>query len=99
MAVNIPRNIDDGDLVHTDPPINRPLSEPAAMSYNIHRIKLANLCREVVDLVPISVCDSSTIDYQQVIALDQRYDAFLKELTYRYFSETTSKAFSKANKS
>jgi hypothetical protein len=80
MAVNIPRNIDDKDLIYTNPPINRPLSEPTAMSYNIQRIKLADLCREVIDLIPISVCDTSIVDYQQVIALDQRFDAFLQEL-------------------
>ncbi|KEF53094.1 uncharacterized protein A1O9_11002 [Exophiala aquamarina CBS 119918] len=32
MAVNVPSNIDDEDLNHTYPPINRPLSEPTAIS-------------------------------------------------------------------
>lgn len=80
MAVNIPRNIDDKDLIYTDPPINRPLSEATVMSYDIQRIKLGDLCREVVDLIPISVGDITTVDYQQVMALDQRFDAFLQQL-------------------
>lgn len=80
MAVNLPRNIDDKDLIYTNPPIDRPLCEPTTMSYDIQRIKLANLCREAVDLLPISVHDISTVDYQQVIALDQRFDVFLQEL-------------------
>lgn len=46
------------------------------MSYFIQRIKLAELCREVVDLVPMSMYDISTVDYQQVVALDQRFDGF-----------------------
>lgn len=50
------------------------------MSFAIQRIKLGDLCREVVDLIPISICATSTVDYQQVIALDQRFEDFLQEL-------------------
>ncbi|OQV11302.1 Fungal Zn2-Cys6 binuclear cluster domain-containing protein [Cladophialophora immunda] len=80
MAVNVPRNIDNKDMIHGSSLIDRPPSEPTTMSYHLQRIKLASLCREVVDLIPISVHDISPIDYQQVIALDQRFGAFLQEL-------------------
>lgn len=76
MRVNWPRNVDDVDLVHEDPPVDLPLSEPTTMSYYIQRIKLAHICREVVDAMPLSSLDLSTIDYQQVIALDAKFEAF-----------------------
>ncbi|KAJ9617102.1 hypothetical protein H2200_000823 [Cladophialophora chaetospira] len=80
MVVNIPRNVDDRDLIYTNPPLDRPLSEPTAMSYDIQRLKLGDLCRAMVDLIPLSVTDTSSVDYQQVIALDHRFDVFLQEL-------------------
>ena len=80
MVVDIPRNVDDKDLIYTNPPMNRPLSEPTTMSYDIQRLKLADLCRKVVDLMPVSVSDSSTVDYEGVIALDQRFEGFLQQL-------------------
>lgn len=76
----MPQNIDAEDLIRTDSPMDRPLSEPTTMSYSIQRIKLANLCREAIDLIPISVFDASKLDYKQVVALDQRFLVFLEEI-------------------
>jgi hypothetical protein len=78
--VNRPRNIDDKDLERGGPLLDRPLSEPTMMSYYIQRIKFAEICRSVVDLMPLASLDLSTVDYNEVIALDRRFEAFLEEL-------------------
>ncbi|EXJ85152.1 hypothetical protein A1O3_05827 [Capronia epimyces CBS 606.96] len=77
MRVNLPRNVEDEDLVHDDPPIDRPLSEPTTMSYYIQRLKLADICRSVVDVMPLC---SFLIDYQDVIALDRKFEDFFDNL-------------------
>ena len=80
MVVNLIQNIDDEDLASTDHIKDRPLSEPTTMSYYIQRIRLAELCREAVDLIPMSHHASLTVNYRAVIALDKRFEAFLEEL-------------------
>lgn len=50
------------------------------MSYYIQRIKLADICRSVVDVMPLAGLSSSTVDYQDVIALDRKFEAFFDNL-------------------
>ncbi|OQU95146.1 Fungal specific transcription factor domain-containing protein [Cladophialophora immunda] len=80
MRVNRPRNVDDEDLYPGSPPIDKPLSEPTIMSYYIQRIKLADIRRSVVDVMPLSSLELGTIDYQEVIRLDSKFESFLQEL-------------------
>ncbi|OCT47378.1 putative Zn(II)2Cys6 transcription factor [Cladophialophora carrionii] len=80
MRVNMLRNVDDDDLVRDGPPVDRPLSEPTAMSYYIQRIKLADICRQVIDVMPLTSFELGTVDYQDVINLDRKFAAFFREL-------------------
>ncbi|OAP58957.1 hypothetical protein AYL99_06254 [Fonsecaea erecta] len=80
MRVNMPRNVDDEDLYQENPPVDKPLSEPTIMSYYIQRIKLADICRSVVDVMPLSSLDLGTVDYQDVIRLDAKFESFFQEL-------------------
>ena len=76
----MPRNVDDEDLLHSSPSIDKPLSEPTAMSYYIQRIKLAEICRTVIDTMPLTSYELGTVDYQDVINLDRQFEAFLHNL-------------------
>ncbi|KIW89032.1 uncharacterized protein Z519_10517 [Cladophialophora bantiana CBS 173.52] len=80
MRVNRPRNVDDDDLHQDTPPIDKPLSEPTSMSYYIQRIKLADICRSVVDVMPLSSLELGTVNYQDVVTLDRKFEAFFQEL-------------------
>ena len=80
MRVNKPRNVDDDDLLQEDPPMDKPLSEPTTMSYYIQRIKIAEICRRVVDVMPLSSFELGTVDYQEIINLDEQFEAFFQEL-------------------
>ncbi|KAK5193792.1 hypothetical protein LTR99_005979 [Exophiala xenobiotica] len=79
FRVNLPRNIDDKALIYGRPLAEEPLSKPTTMSYYIQRIKLADICRSVVDVMPLSGV-STSVDYQQIIALDAKFQAFFDEL-------------------
>lgn len=79
FRVNLPRNIDDKGLIYGRSLVEEPLSKPTTMSYYIQRIKLADICRRVVDLMPLSGV-STSVDYQQIIALDAKFQAFFDEL-------------------
>ncbi|KAJ9604101.1 hypothetical protein H2200_011624 [Cladophialophora chaetospira] len=80
MRVNMPRNIDDEDLLQDSPSIDRPLSEPTNMSYYIQRIKVADICRQVIDKMPLTSFELGSVDYQDVIALDRKFEDFLDNL-------------------
>lgn len=79
MRVNKPRNIHDGDLEREGPSFERPLSEPTPMSYFIQRIKLAEICRDVTDVMPLGSFAEGT-SYQSIVALDAKFQAYFNEL-------------------
>ncbi|KIW11166.1 hypothetical protein PV08_10466 [Exophiala spinifera] len=80
FRVNLPLNINDSDLVYGRPLVGRPSSEPTTMSYYIQRIKLADICRSVIDVMPLFSVSVTSIDYQQIIELDGKFEAFLNDL-------------------
>jgi hypothetical protein len=50
------------------------------MSYYIQRIKISDICRAVVDVLPLSRTEVNAVDYQDIIALDERFEIFFQEL-------------------
>ncbi|KAJ9631306.1 hypothetical protein H2204_008248 [Knufia peltigerae] len=80
FRVNMPLNINDSDLMYRRPLVERPSSEPTTMSYYIQRIKLADICRCVVDVMPMFNVSLTSLDYQQIIELDGKFEAFLDDL-------------------
>ena len=57
-----------------------PLSTPTPMAYFIYRVRLAELCREIVDCLPASSPRLSQLHYDDVLALDQKLEAYLRNL-------------------
>ena len=80
MNVRFPRNINDDDLNCANLEFDRPLSEPTSMSYFLQRIRLADICRSVVDSMPTAVSDLEQIEYEDVISLDGKFERFLLQL-------------------
>ena len=83
MRVKRPRNINDDDLVTKDAAFERPLSEPTIMSYYLQRLKLAEICRSIIDSTwdPVTVGLNPTgVKYGTIIALDSRFTDMLDEL-------------------
>ncbi|EXJ59621.1 hypothetical protein A1O7_03767 [Cladophialophora yegresii CBS 114405] len=80
MRVNMLRNVDDDDLVRDNPTVDKPLSQPTVMSYYIQRIKLADICRDVIDVMPLTSFELGTVNYQDVINLDRRFETFFRKL-------------------
>ncbi len=82
MQVNLPRNISDSDLTNPNTPIDfeAPLSVPTSTSYLIQRIKLATICRKIVDAMPMSPSRPDMIPYEEFIVLDMEFEKLLEEL-------------------
>ncbi|KAF7561920.1 hypothetical protein G7046_g2223 [Stylonectria norvegica] len=80
MKVNYPRNVDDELMTPSVEPHDFPISVPTSMSAFIHRVRLAELCREVVDTIPSILLDPQELDYDMVLSLNAKFQAFIKGL-------------------
>ena len=94
MQVNLPRNISDADLIDPTKPrdFEEPLSVPTSTSYLIQRVKLATICRKIVDAMPISPSRPDLIPYEDVIAMDMEFEKLLQELPPFFQIEETQGA-------
>ncbi|KIX01087.1 uncharacterized protein Z518_10153 [Rhinocladiella mackenziei CBS 650.93] len=80
MNVNYPSNADDESITSTGVEHELPLSAPTSMSAFIQRVKLADLCREIVDTMPSMFLESQEPAYGVVLALDDKLQTYLKQL-------------------
>ncbi|KAL4790511.1 hypothetical protein BDV19DRAFT_393992 [Aspergillus venezuelensis] len=83
MCVDLPTNVDDSEISATGPLEPKPLSEPTSSSFLIYRVKLASVCREVVDSMPPIAWGTGPC-YDTVLALDARFHDCLAALPGPY---------------
>ncbi|KAK0702330.1 hypothetical protein B0H67DRAFT_394683 [Lasiosphaeris hirsuta] len=76
MKVELPRNLNDGDLPSTGDrlPPGLPLDRLTDMTYILLRIRLAELCRKVVDMLPLGAGDVDNLPYEQILNLNRLFD-------------------------
>lgn len=80
MNVNYPRNLNDNDLNICDDPLTFPLNIATQMSVFLQRIRLAEICRSVIDARAPGRVEIDVMDYNQVLALDRLFERALSEL-------------------
>lgn len=93
MMVNYPCNIDDSLATtvgepqlhhqqeqHQDQLFGFPTSTATSMSYFLHRLYLADLCRQVVDTLPSVLLEPQDLDYDIVLMLDSKFQSLIKSL-------------------
>ncbi|KAH8809213.1 hypothetical protein F5884DRAFT_794829 [Xylogone sp. PMI_703] len=79
MKVEYPSNTDDEQIIYGKS-YNLPPTAPTSMSAVIQRIRLAEICREIVDSVPLAFFDLKDIDYDKVLTMHAKLELFLKSL-------------------
>lgn len=78
MVVNKPRNVDDADLVDSLTTIpGQSLNHPTNVSYNLQRIQLAELCRELTDSTPLA--STGATEYAHVLKFDRSIIGFMAQ--------------------
>lgn len=80
MNVRYPCNADDESMSLSAAIPNHPLSTPTIMSVFLQRIKLATICREIVDTLPPMVGDMSEPAYDVILSLDKQLHDMLHRL-------------------
>ncbi|KAF5650042.1 hypothetical protein F52700_481 [Fusarium sp. NRRL 52700] len=76
ISTNLPRHTDDDDLSNLHHK-EKPLSEPTTMSYNLQRVKVAEVVRCISDLMPH---DPSEASCELILSLDAKLESLLCEL-------------------
>lgn len=79
MCVRQPLNADDEDLFDgmEVSQVDKPLSQPTGMSYNVQRIRLAKICLEITDSVPFT---SRSLTHEQIMDIDHKIESFINTL-------------------
>lgn len=80
MATRKPWNVNDDDLYDGMTNIDKPLSEPTEMSYFLQRIRLGEMCRELVDRMPLGATARDRSGHADIIAVDAQFLKFLAEI-------------------
>lgn len=80
MKVDYPLNADDEDITSTGELRDLPLSVPTSMTHFIHRIRLAELCREAVDTMPSILLDNQAANYDVVLALHSKFQNYIQQI-------------------
>lgn len=77
MNVRRPLNIDDDSI---EDETELPLSTPTCMSYTLQRLKLAEVCREIVDAAAPHHLHGQKVPYEIVLDLDRKLHQAYSEL-------------------
>ncbi|KAJ3494359.1 hypothetical protein NLG97_g4131 [Lecanicillium saksenae] len=80
MNIDIPAHTNDECVTPLGITCCEPLSAQTDMSAAIFRIRLAELCREAADASPCDFNDVKSVDYNVVLALDQKFNTFRESL-------------------
>lgn len=93
MRVDLPSHTDDANITAEAVVGVKPLSERTEMSSFIYRIKIAEICREAVEMLPSQFDDTQDINYAAVLRIDEKFNNLIQSLP-EHFRLTTSDAAS-----
>ncbi|KAI9690054.1 MAG: hypothetical protein M1820_010053 [Bogoriella megaspora] len=91
ISVRLPKDCSDDDLVFGEASESMLGSQPTGMNYFLERIRLAHLCREMVDTVPLDTCKLEQTPYEYVIALDKKLVDFISSLPFFFKLDAESR--------
>jgi hypothetical protein len=93
MHVRRPLNIEDEDLDSNE--TGHPLSTPTCMSYTHSRLRLAEVCREIVEKAGPEHLDGVEVAYEKILELDRKlHDAHAELPAYFRYDQTARREYS-----
>ncbi|KAF3401897.1 hypothetical protein F1880_009757 [Penicillium rolfsii] len=91
MNVRRPLNVEDDSIGDE---IELSLSTPTCMSYTLHRLKLAEVCREIVDAGAPHYFQGQELPYETILDLDRKLQQVCTELpTFFRFDPSSRRQF------
>ncbi|KAK5556824.1 hypothetical protein LTR46_005336 [Exophiala xenobiotica] len=91
IQVKLPIDCNDDDLVLGESSELAMDPRPTGMSYLLERIRLAHLCREIVDRVPLETSKLEQVPYDHIIDLDRKLVGFISSLPFFFRLDAESR--------
>ncbi|KAJ5961159.1 uncharacterized protein N7479_008309 [Penicillium vulpinum] len=93
MVVQEPLNVEDHEIDHSENGV--PLSTPTAMSYSLCRLKLAIVCRQIVDETSYYHFHGQEVPYEKILGLDQKLHNICAEIpSFFRFDQASRREYS-----
>lgn len=95
IAVKLPKDRFDDEIVlgNSTELVDGP--QPCGMTYFLERVRLAQICREIADIVELVVSKLIQMPYENIIALDKKLEDFLSNLPFFFKCDEESRARTK----
>lgn len=96
MHVKLPKDCTDEAMsagANGEPPTK---PQPTAMIFFLEKIRLAQICRELTDIVPMEFCKLTKIPYEQIINIDKKLIEFTSSVPFFFRLDAASREESKA---
>jgi hypothetical protein len=84
MITKKPLNINDEDIFDGMNRDERPLSLPTTMLYSMQNIRLAEICRSIVDRNPLAMTHTSGLSHDAVMDIDTELQTLINEIPASY---------------
>ena len=92
MNVQRPWNIEDEDIETSETEL--PLSKPTCMSYTLQRLRLAEVCREIVDSTASDHLHGIEIPYDRILSLDRKlHNAYADIPSFFRFDQSSQRKY------
>lgn len=95
MRVSLPRDCLDDDAIMGESEETFTGPKPNGMTFFLERIRLAHLCREMADIVPLETSKFLEMPYDRIIAIDKKLEAFISNLPFFLSLDSESRMRSK----
>jgi hypothetical protein len=89
MKAREPLNVDGKDIEHTETGL--PLSSPTDMSYSLCRMRLAVVCRHIVDETAENHLNGQEVPYETILELDRELHKACAEIPGFFRFDQTSR--------
>ena len=95
INVRLPKDCTDDNVVLSEE--NEPVTgpQPTGMTFFLERLRLAHLCREMADIVPLETSELMQVPYEQIISLDKKLQGFVSSLPFFFKLDAESRRKSK----
>ncbi|KAF3024693.1 hypothetical protein E8E15_010111 [Penicillium rubens] len=93
MIVQVPLNVEDEEIGHSENGV--PLSTPTAISYSLCRLRLAVVCRQIVDETSYYHLHGQEVPYEKILELDQKLQQVRAEIpSFFRFDQASQREYS-----
>ena len=90
FRVRLPHNIELDEIGDQATIREHPWSTYTSASYGLQRARIASILRETVDTLSENSLDPEEVNYEVVLALHSKYEAFMAEVPYFYRLDSNS---------